>query len=334
MSAWVKANATNGHIINCGGGWSDPGYSLFHLGNRIRIELQRAGEKDIVDNSRSADNQWHHIALTYKQSSGLILCYIDGVAQSSTRVHTGPIGIPVENLNIGRKEKNGYYFNGVIDEGRVVLEEKNADWLLTEYNNQNAPSSFYTIGAEESASFTCASSLPVEFNSFDLFKNDYNEVQLNWETASEINNNFFTVESSTDTKKWKELSVIAGAGNSSNIIRYNYIDKDLNTGLVYYRIKQTDFDGNESFSSIKSIKIISKESIISIYPNPAKEFININCNDISTVRVYNSYGEDISHVLSIIEGTNGVIKYSVINLPDGMYIVKSNELYSQFIKRK
>ncbi|MGB2600128.1 MAG: YDG domain-containing protein, partial [Candidatus Omnitrophota bacterium] len=61
-----------------------------------------------------------------------------------------PIGNPAENLNIGRKEQNGNYFDGYIDEARVASTNRSAEWIETEYNNQNSPSTFYPNYASES----------------------------------------------------------------------------------------------------------------------------------------------------------------------------------------
>ncbi|MFK8045558.1 MAG: LamG domain-containing protein [Crocinitomicaceae bacterium] len=164
VSAWMNSSSVSGHIINRGGGWNDPGYSLFLLSNTIRIELQRTGEKDIVDNGVSI-NAWLYVALTYNGTTNVIRCYIDGVQQGNTGNHTGPIGTPVENLNIGRKEQNAFYFDGIIDEGRVISAERNAEWMLTEYRNQNTPNSFYTKSVEYGAASLCWT-LPVEFLDF------------------------------------------------------------------------------------------------------------------------------------------------------------------------
>ena len=141
ISAWVYNYGGDGHIVNRGGGWSDPGYSLFWLSNNIRIELQKitpSVEKRIFDTPAPSINAWHHVAFTWKYASlttpGTITTYIDGVPRG-TSSFIGPIGNPLQNLNIGRNEKNAYYFNGMVDD--VIIQNKalTASEILDYYNS-------------------------------------------------------------------------------------------------------------------------------------------------------------------------------------------------------
>lgn len=331
VSAWINADATNGHIINCGGGWDDPGYSLFHLSNRIRIELQRTGEKDIIDNNIAVDGNWHFVALTYNNATGLTRCFIDGAFQTSTGVHTGPIGTPIENLNIGRKEQNNFYFNGLIDEGRVILENKSFDWLLTEYNNQNNPSTFYSIGSEETASDLCAIALDVELNYFEVECLE-SEVLLKWQTLSETNNNYFTIERSLDAQNWEYLTEVKGAGNSINPIQYKVIDKSPKAGLFYYKLTQTDFDGVTSEDILRTVNCEKIEnSPLKLYPNPSTNYLIIESQN-QPVKIYTISGKELTSIIPQILDSNSKVVLSTENLSKGLYIIKTNEGQARFIK--
>lgn len=118
IEAWINHTSGNGHIVNRGGGYGDPGYSLFHYGGHIRIELQR-DVGVIVDNPAPADNEWHHVAFTWDNSSQDILVYIDGQLAPNSGTFAGPIAAPGQELNIGRNEKRGAHFNGKIDDVRI-----------------------------------------------------------------------------------------------------------------------------------------------------------------------------------------------------------------------
>ena len=96
--------------------------------------------------------------------------------------------------------------------------------------------------------------LPIELIYFDG-KMDNNIVKLEWSTASEQNNDFFTVEKSINLKDWKIMCNIKGAGNSNTIKSYIVYDKIFDCALIYYRLKQTDFDGNFVFYGPISVKI-------------------------------------------------------------------------------
>jgi len=151
VSAWVYRNGTDGHIINMGGGWSDYGYSLFWFGNSIRIELQKNGQKTICDNTAPSLNTWNHIAFTWSSTDNTIRTYINGVQAGNTSSFSAPIGTPTQTLQIGKNAlQSGYLFGGFIDEARVLNTAKSDDWICTEYNNQNDPSTFYSVGDPES----------------------------------------------------------------------------------------------------------------------------------------------------------------------------------------
>jgi hypothetical protein len=331
VSAWIYNRAPSGHIINRGGGWNDPGYSLFHLGNQIRIELQRSGEKDMVDNGITT-NQWHYVALTYDNVSGTIRCYIDGVEQGNTGNHTGPMGNPVENLNIGRKEQNAYYFDGIIDEGRVIHDQRDGDWMLTEYNNQNNPSGFYSVSAEMMASSLCPSPLPVELINFTA-EYENAKVDLTWETASEQNNDFFTIERSINGSDWKILTTIDGAGSSNSINTYHIHDDKPFLGKSYYRLKQTDFDGQYEYSSIRSVNILDEGSI-EAFPNPFDSKLKLIGNkiDFQEIEVYNVLGQNVTSLLIFSSSGENEIQINTSALEEGTYILRINSRALRIVK--
>ncbi|MFK8038290.1 MAG: DUF2341 domain-containing protein [Crocinitomicaceae bacterium] len=328
VSAWMFSTAASGHVINRGGGWDDPGYSLFLLSNAIRIELQRSGEKDIVDNGITI-NAWHYVALTYDQSAGTIRCFIDGVQQGNTGNHTGPMGNPVENLNIARKEQNAFYFDGIIDEGRVISAERSADWILTEYRNQNAPNTFYTKSAEFGASNLCWT-LPVELTDFTAQEVNNIDAQLNWTTASEINNDYFVIEKSIDANSWFELARVKGAGTSFSTIDYSYIDENLKDKISYYRLKQIDFDGSSSLSKTESVTLKYLRNEFSVYPNPASNQVTIETKGAGTISIRSATGQIINQ---LIVNNSGSTIINIESLPKGIYFVEFGNTTKKLIKQ-
>ncbi len=102
------------------------------------------------------------------------------------------------------------------------------------------------------ASVSGATPLPVELISFNGTKQKgYND--LSWTTATEINNDYFSLKKMADSSEFKEIGVIKGAGNSTAVIHYNYIDPAPMAVINYYRLKQTDYNGTESYSTTISI---------------------------------------------------------------------------------
>ncbi|NRA12263.1 MAG: hypothetical protein HRT57_09945 [Crocinitomicaceae bacterium] len=87
------------------------------------------------------------------------------------------------------------------------------------------------------------SPLPVTLTHFEGSCNG-TETELNWTTASEINNDYFILEKSMDGFYFSNVATITGAGNSNGIITYSHIDSELNNQTTYYRLKQVDFNGD------------------------------------------------------------------------------------------
>lgn len=110
--------------------------------------------------------------------------------------------------------------------------------------------------------------LPITLLSFKGALKD-NVVHLDWSTASEVGNDFFTIERSSDGKSFDSLFTVEGAGDSDKLLKYIATDYKPLIGKSYYRLKQTDFDGAFSYSKIISI---TNEGIIEfkVVPNPSR----------------------------------------------------------------
>jgi hypothetical protein len=111
--------------------------------------------------------------------------------------------------------------------------------------------------------------MPVELIDYTGEQTD-NGVQLNWSTASETRNDHFTVYRSADAQSWTEMKQIAGAGTKEGYSAYSWTDDAPLTGTNYYRLTQTDVDGNVRDQGIAAIEYIrNDEAATSIYPNPS-----------------------------------------------------------------
>ncbi|HLG34299.1 MAG TPA: T9SS type A sorting domain-containing protein [Bacteroidia bacterium] len=124
--------------------------------------------------------------------------------------------------------------------------------------------------------------LPIELVYFDAKPSD-NVVKCSWQTASEINNDYFTVERSSDGKDFIAVENINGAGNSSSTKTYSFSDENVSTGIFYYRLRQTDFDGTSTCSKAITVVMnesgeVSQVSIDKVYPNPFSESFAVSFN--------------------------------------------------------
>ncbi|MFQ5335312.1 MAG: hypothetical protein ACE5DN_04495, partial [Flavobacteriales bacterium] len=118
--------------------------------------------------------------------------------------------------------------------------------------------------------------LPVELLSFEATAIE-NRVYLKWETATETNNDHFTVERSQDAIGWEEVARIYGAGNSNELHVYTAIDEQPFAGLSYYRLKQVDVNAGYNFSDMVAVNNTHETMApdLTVFPNPANGLENI-----------------------------------------------------------
>jgi len=108
--------------------------------------------------------------------------------------------------------------------------------------------------------------LPVSIINFGA-EAQKDKVKIGWSTVSEINNDYFTVERSSDANTWSTVKTIKGAVNSATLLNYDVVDNSPVTGASYYRLKQVDLNGKTSYSNSVMVKY-STGNNISAYPVP------------------------------------------------------------------
>ncbi|MBL4703872.1 MAG: T9SS type A sorting domain-containing protein, partial [Flavobacteriales bacterium] len=150
-------------------------------------------------------------------------------------------------------------------------------------------------------------------------------VQLTWGTASETNNDYFTIERSTDGQHFEVVKVIKGAGTVNVMHMYSTIDEEPYPGVSFYRLKQTDFDGKFKHSKKIGVRIVGND-LIHIYPNPSNGKIMIQANSESRthleLEVRNSIGQLIwTKEKNAFMGTFK-IEVDLSEFGSGVYLVK------------
>lgn len=137
--------------------------------------------------------------------------------------------------------------------------------------------------------------LPVGLLNFDAKPVD-DRVALNWSTESERDNDYFTIERSKDGTNWEDVRRVVGAGTSNNTIIYSSIDENPYSGISYYRLRQTDFNGYSEVTEMVAVEFYNKNEI-SIYPNPNKTgLLKVagNNSGIAAVKILSSDGKLVS----------------------------------------
>jgi len=168
--------------------------------------------------------------------------------------------------------------------------------------------------------------LPVELISFDG-KTAENGVDLTWATAQEINNEFFTLERSINGKDFEEVADIEGAGFSDEEISYEFLDTralELNSDILYYRLKQTDFDGQFGYSEIINVRMEGNQELEITSLAAAKGMTNLGVNSANDeeiiVTVFDLSGKLIrQQEFFLLEGDNQIELQHSIN-QSGIYL--------------
>lgn len=132
--------------------------------------------------------------------------------------------------------------------------------------------------------------LPVKFLDFTNEVSG-SSVNLKWSTASEIDNDHFVIEKSSNGKDYAEVGKVKGAGSSNHLLTYHFTTAQ-HEAVAYYRIRQVDYNGSFSFSAV--LRVRTKEQTASVYPNPASDVLHITLGNVAQngqISLYNMQGQ-------------------------------------------
>jgi hypothetical protein len=177
--------------------------------------------------------------------------------------------------------------------------------------------------------------LPVVLVGFKAVK-DNDKVKINWQTASEINNDYFVVESSVNGADFEPIARIQGAGNSNTVISYEYNDIRNITDIVYYRLKQVDFDGRISYSKIISVDIdasgINLNKVYITGGNIVIDFAGSNSSNYK-IEVVSVEGKIIHSCDLQKSESQSVYKIRMDKILKGVYFIRITNGKSSIVKR-
>ena len=152
--------------------------------------------------------------------------------------------------------------------------------------------------------------LPIELSEFGAERRAGRDVEVQWSTASETNNEYFVIERSTDGYDWEARGTIPGSGNSTNLLEYDFTDLNEERITTYYRLKQVDFDGEYSYSDVVAVgpANISSQAELLAYPNPSKGRFNVqSVKGLQSINLYDLNGRLIMNMNGTC-GDNGFSK--------------------------
>jgi Secretion system C-terminal sorting domain len=174
------------------------------------------------------------------------------------------------------------------------------------------------------SSDNCGIGLPIELLYFRATAIS-DKVIVNWRTLSEVNNDYFIIERSSDGVHFNEIGKVDGAGNANTAIDYQFDDIHFLNGTSYYRLKQVDYDGSFSYSDLATVNI-DNSSALSIYPNPSNNRIYIKASptELESLKIYSILGQDVGNRIQVLEMHEGLLVLDIQSLTKGIYIVKTN----------
>ncbi len=149
---------------------------------------------------------------------------------------------------------------------------------------------------------------------------------ITWETASEKNNDFFTVQRSADGEHWEDIGIISGAGTSDAQNDYSFFDDNTFIGTIYYRIQQTDYDGASTYSAIVALDGNKK---VELFPNPASDHLQIlfsgNMQKPIQLHIFTKEGISVMQITETLPANENALSVDVSSLEPGMYFITIGE---------
>ena len=172
--------------------------------------------------------------------------------------------------------------------------------------------------------------LPIKLLNFSSKCLNKNSIELNWATASEINNSHFEIQQSLDAENFITIGKVEGAGNSNSILNYKSIVENNENIQSYFRLKQIDFDGKFEYSKIIAVDCSDNLlNTIEVYPNPFTNEISIDFKTLLKSKVKIEVRNKLGIIIKeeVIEANNSNKKIELNkNLSSGIYfIIISND---------
>ena len=168
--------------------------------------------------------------------------------------------------------------------------------------------------------------IPVELLGFNAKQRD-NDNLLEWETASERNNQGYEIQRSLNAQDWENIGFVIGYGNSNEKKSYKFIDtKPFN--ISYYRLRQIDFDGQETFSKVASVVRDANDEVF-LFPNPTTGKLNVKTTKFqpNRVRIFNNLGQ------ILVDKTLANDEIDISSLPIGIYQIELSSETKKVQKR-
>ena len=163
--------------------------------------------------------------------------------------------------------------------------------------------------------------LPIELVSFRANQNSA-QVAVTWETATETNNEYFTIERSAEGSRFEAIGKVKGAGNSTTALRYEFVDNAPMRGTNYYRLTQTDYDGKSESFDVVSVDF-KGAGTTTIRPTQVKDIMTLSLESMESVgrvTIFNLVGQKVYS--QVIEPGSTNMEIDASAFAQGQYVAR------------
>jgi hypothetical protein len=364
MTIEFKVNAGDGYSPGIMDKWSGTnGFDIMLVAGLLRITYQSDASNTLFLNSGFDVGAigWKHVAIVF-ESSGMKV-YVDGLLKNTATWTGTPTAISnTANLRLGRNSATSTFYSDNLDEVRIWNTARTqAEIVANMCGTISSPASqanlvaYYsmdtdlgtnliydrssnennlTISGGSRANTTeqtgcTAPNLPVELIAF-TGRLTGNQVQLDWSTASEDNNDGFEIQRTVGSSQlavgngqlaentsWETIGFVQGNGTTNDISEYQFVDNQPKEGNNYYRLKQIDYDGNYEYSNIIQLATRNPQLATRIFPNPANNNINIETDTPTVIQITNLNGQVLKE-----QSISGNTTIATSDLANGIYFIK------------
>ena len=328
VQAWINADDTGDDRVfgkSWGTGSNNQTWLLrknsSSIGARLRTNTANNGGFDPFGYSTGT---WYHSAITWDAADNQLRVFVNGVEQGNTTLagatlYTTPT---VDEPTIGNTATLNRGFDGQLQEAKLSDVARTNGWLLTEFNNQDDPSSFYSIGMED-----CSPILAIRLLAFQaLFNKITKKVDLNWEASyDDLNDEGFEIQRSIDGKEFYSIDFVPVKGDLNESSVYNYDDNVAPLGginQVFYRLKLIQAGNEIAYSEIVRVVLPALEPAIAVYPNPTVDHsftVEISGTvDLPVMEVISSKGQ----LMSQMQLSSYRQEFDMDELSAGIYVLR------------
>ena len=188
-------------------------------------------------------------------------------ASATTVVGVAPAGYIWTSTTV-IADVQGWLTDPATNFGWIVIGNESISQTAKRFGSRQNP----TFAQQPKLSITYISTVPVVLTSFSA-KETTTGALLTWQTAQEINNDFFSVQHSLDGINFSRIGKVRGNGNKPDVSNYQFKHEGVTPGRHFYRLAQTDISGKVQFSDIKTINISKQSFLLQVSPNPVHDKI-------------------------------------------------------------